>query len=237
MKEFRCQHVNCVDSFETQALLDDHFSTSHTRKECPHCKKLILVSYIEQHIKDRHDTDKRVVCDLCGKVSSNAYMHASHYQVMHVVHEKLQCEICGDWYWIDVFSFTLFFGHFLFNHFFRLKHRDSMRMHMARHVQGPQTCSTCGHVSPNRKALAKHKKVHMADFKERCKCIVCGKGFRDNTKLKVNRFTSIDYALKLMLQFFNSELFTGTFLHTQWCDRCVPLRPLRQNISVRLNDV
>lgn len=59
----------------------------------------------------------------------------------------------------------------------------------ARHVQGPQPCSICGHVSPNRKALSRHKKVHMADFKERFKCIVCDKGFRDNTKLKEHSYT------------------------------------------------
>lgn len=97
VKTFKCQHPNCVESFDAQEMLDDHFSASHTRTECPHCKKLILVSYIAKHIKERHDVDKNVICDICGKVSPNAYMHASHHQVMHEVQEKVQCAICGDW--------------------------------------------------------------------------------------------------------------------------------------------
>lgn len=53
------------------------------------------------------------------------------------------------------------------------------------HIEGPQTCTICGRISTNMKALAKHKKIHTAGSKERFKCIVCGKGFRDRTKLKV----------------------------------------------------
>lgn len=37
--------------------------------------------------------------------------------------------------------------------------------------------------------VAKHKKIHLEGSKERFKCIVCGKGFRDRTKLKVKPFT------------------------------------------------
>lgn len=97
VKAIKCHHLNCVESFDTQELLDDHFAKNHTRTECPHCQKMILVSYIAQHIKDRHDANKNVICDICGKVSPNAYIHSSHYQVMHVVQEKLQCAKCGDW--------------------------------------------------------------------------------------------------------------------------------------------
>lgn len=53
------------------------------------------------------------------------------------------------------------------------------------HVEGPQTCTICGRISTNMKALSKHKKIHLEGSKERFKCIVCGKGFRDRTKLKV----------------------------------------------------
>lgn len=53
------------------------------------------------------------------------------------------------------------------------------------HVQGPQTCAICGKVSANRKALQKHQTVHNEAWKERYKCIICGRGFRDSTKLKV----------------------------------------------------
>lgn len=148
----------------TEDELNKHKEDAHTRTECTHCGKMIIVSYLSNHIKLRHEQDKRVVCDLCGKVSNNKHAHKYHYQLEHDVQQKLQCDICGEW----------------------LKHKDTLRMHMSvRHIQGPQTCSICGRVSPNRKALAKHKKIHLADTKERFKCIVCSKGFRDNTKLKV----------------------------------------------------
>lgn len=97
IKAFKCPYLGCVDSFDTQELLDNHFTQNHTRTECPHCKKMILVSYIAKHIKDRHDVDNRVVCDMCGKVSVNYHMHAQHYRAAHIVSEKLQCDICGQW--------------------------------------------------------------------------------------------------------------------------------------------
>lgn len=33
------------------------------------------------------------------------------------------------------------------------------------HVEGPKTCSICGRVSTNMKALAKHKKIHLEGSK------------------------------------------------------------------------
>lgn len=71
----------------------------------------------------------------------------------------------------------------------RLKHKDILRKHMLlQHIQGPQTCPICGKISPNSKALGMHKKIHTEDYKEKFKCIVCGKGFRENTKLKEHSY-------------------------------------------------
>lgn len=119
MKEFKCQHLFCVESFTKQQSLDEHFLANHSRKECPHCKKMILETYIAQHIKDRHDVDKRgIICELCGKFSLNKQMHKAHYQTIHNDSEKLQCDICGRWYewirnhvWVKwFFSLTHFSG-------------------------------------------------------------------------------------------------------------------------------
>lgn len=75
------------------------------------------------------------------------------------------------------------------------------------HVQGPQTCTICGRTSTNMKALAKHKKIHLEGTKERFKCIVCGKGFRDRTKLKVkwHRMFSRKTQEKLIIFFHSQE--------------------------------
>lgn len=55
------------------------------------------------------------------------------------------------------------------------------------HIEQTQTCSICGKISPNRKALRDHKKIHIESTKDRFKCIVCGKGFRHSTKLRVSK--------------------------------------------------
>lgn len=54
------------------------------------------------------------------------------------------------------------------------------------HVQGPTACPICGKISANRKALRKHQTIHIESWKDRFKCIICGRGFRDSTKLKVS---------------------------------------------------
>lgn len=83
-----------------------------------------------------------------------------------------------------------------------------MRAHMKTiHIDGPQTCTICGKVSTNMKALNKHKKIHLEGSKERFKCIACGKGFRDRTKLKVWRIRfhqSIELIIFLILFFLLS---------------------------------
>lgn len=68
----------------------------------------------------------------------------------------------------------------------RYKNKAILARHLREHMHGPQICPTCGHISPNRRALAKHKEIHIPELKDRYKCLVCGKGFRDKIKLKVN---------------------------------------------------
>lgn len=82
---------------------------------------------------------------------------------------------------------------------FRYKNRENLRSHMKSiHIEGPQTCTICGRISTNMKALAKHKKIHTAGSKERFKCIVCGKGFRDRTKLKVKYNAKYDFRVSFL---------------------------------------
>lgn len=178
---------------------------------------MILSKGIAKHIRQVHEVDQRVICHLCGKVkfgfrrgffefaglsnknqreiaffryfsvrkylndiqicstnkvSSNIHMHKYHVRSDHEVHERLQCDICKEWY----------------------KNKENLRSHMKSiHVEGPKTCSICGRTSTNMKALAKHKKIHLEGSKERFKCIVCGKGFRDRTKLKVRIHLVLQY--------------------------------------------
>lgn len=87
------------------------------------------------------------------------------------------------------------------------KSRDTIRAHMNYvHVQGPQKCDTCGKISANRKALRKHQTIHMESWKDRFKCVICCKGFRDSTKLKV-RFLDFIQIQFLAERFFFFNLF------------------------------
>lgn len=71
----------------------------------------------------------------------------------------------------------------------RYKNKLTIRMHfLYRHKQKPVICPICGKLSPNKKALTVHKRIHREDYKERFKCPICEKGFRDRTKLRVFTF-------------------------------------------------
>lgn len=96
VKEFKCDDGKCVDSFDTQQLLDDHIAKKHARVECPHCKKKFLESFIARHIQKIHAASD-VVCDLCGKVSLNEEIHTAHVKRAHDSRGKCQCDICGRW--------------------------------------------------------------------------------------------------------------------------------------------
>lgn len=72
---------------------------------------------------------------------------------------------------------------------FRFKNKIRIRFHMLNfHIKNkPVKCEICGWVSPNRIAFWAHrKKKHVEGFSTRFKCLVCGHGFGDRTKLRVS---------------------------------------------------
>lgn len=189
-KEFKCTESKCVDSFDTQKLLDDHCTAKHQRAECVHCKKMILQSFIARHIRMRHEANN-VVCELCGKVSLSERMHTEHYKMSHECVERLQCDLCGQTYalrtylklHISNYLYTLEVFYFLF--FFRYKNKHMMKIHMVTHISGPMVCPICGHVSPHRRAWNVHTRSHRPGIRDRQKCDVCGRGFREKRLLEV----------------------------------------------------
>lgn len=165
--QFKCPEAKCVESYGNQLDLDEHIKTNHTRVPCPQCDKLISQHYLMYHLKEIHDEQKRVVCDLCGNISNNARKHETHFRMAHTVPEKFQCDICKAY----------------------LSSRDAIRAHMRRrHVEPPVDCPICGRPCANKNSLYKHKKTHTAEYRDRFKCNVCDKGFRDKTNLKVSNF-------------------------------------------------
>lgn len=98
MKEFKCLSRACVESFESQQLLDEHFEAEHKHAQCPHCKAKVLQRYLAGHIQNRHEKGNNVICETCGKVSLNKHMHLAHVKMNHDTRGKFQCDICGQWY-------------------------------------------------------------------------------------------------------------------------------------------
>lgn len=95
--QFKCMQRKCVDSFESQQKLDNHVKENHARVQCSHCNKMFAPYYLTEHIKLNHDETQRVVCDICGKISSNMRAHKTHHQLAHVEQQKVQCDICKAW--------------------------------------------------------------------------------------------------------------------------------------------
>lgn len=61
----------------------------------------------------------------------------------------------------------------------------------------------------------------MADFKERFKCIVCDKGFRDNTKLKVIEGLGFEFVLKITRVYFQEHSYIHSGVTDAYrCDHC-----------------
>lgn len=161
----KCAIRRCGAEFTTKDDLIAHKIATHKRIQCTHCPDLKLVLDLNLHLKNMHGIIQNTICHICGQVFHSNTSFLSHFRGVHEVNEPLQCDICKDWF----------------------KSRDSIRSHMTYvHIQGPQTCQICGKVSTNRKSLLKHQLIHIESRKDRFKCIICSKGFRDNTKLKVS---------------------------------------------------
>ncbi|KAJ6627762.1 Zinc finger protein [Pseudolycoriella hygida] len=164
---FTCTIRQCAEEFPTKDDLISHKMTTHKRVQCTLCPDPKLVLDLNTHLKNMHGIIQNTICEHCGQVFHSNATFLSHVKGVHETHEPLQCDICKDWF----------------------KSRDSIRSHMTYvHIQGPQTCQICGKVSTNRKSLLKHQLIHVEARKDRYKCIVCGKGFRDNTKLKEHSY-------------------------------------------------
>lgn len=97
---FTCFHRDCIASFTTAEDLTKH-KEIHGKMPCPTCGKLLKSGRMAKHIQFIHneprEKDTRVVCDLCGKVSTTRYTHRYHIKTVHEVHVRLQCDICKEW--------------------------------------------------------------------------------------------------------------------------------------------
>lgn len=122
----------------------------------------IQSSYLRRHIRFVHENSDAKICDICAKYFKGTKAYELHYLVEHTnTLEKVQCELCGKW----------------------LKHEEMLKEHMRRHRDSKETCSICGMVSLNKKALRAHiQRIHAnLTFP----CTVCNKVLKRAYSLKV----------------------------------------------------
>ncbi|XP_055318231.1 zinc finger protein 429-like [Sitodiplosis mosellana] len=188
---FTCKIRMCLEEFDTLDALISHKTSAHRRIQCTHCPDLKLVVDLNKHLKNTHGILQNSMCEHCGQVYTNTRNLQDHIQRKHEVSQPLQCDICKEWF----------------------KSRDTIRAHMNYvHVQGPQACQICGKVSANRKALRKHQTIHMESWKDRFKCIICGRGFRDSTKLKEHSYIHSGVTDAYFCQFCGQSFRFGSSL-------------------------
>ena len=120
--------------------------------------------YLKSHVTFTHIKIPNKICHVCGKgVPSNRY---KKHLLEHdgVTDPKIECDICGAWL-----------------------QRKYMGTHKINHQEAEIThsCTMCGKISPNRRALYIHMRYTHAE-KRNHKCTVCGKTFKRRLSLKVN---------------------------------------------------
>lgn len=95
LKEFRCKYAKCVESFDTEQTMTEHFEQTHKQIQCVQCNRMVLQTNIVKHIEENHSNNS-AMCELCGKVLSNKYTYQAHMRTVHTAREetKMQCDIC-----------------------------------------------------------------------------------------------------------------------------------------------
>lgn len=90
--------TTCPSSFVTSIELNEHIGSRHPKERCPFCDKVFLGVSLAKHIQNIHQKRFGVICEMCGKGSTNRAAHRiSHYEKEHSDASRVQCDICGVW--------------------------------------------------------------------------------------------------------------------------------------------
>lgn len=234
VKAFKCKSRACVESFESQQLLDEHFEVDHRYAQCPHCPTKVLSRYLVGHIKNRHEKENHVICETCGKVSLNKHMHLAHVKMDHDTRGKCQCDICGRWYVDGLVDALRMAESSIFHFFHRYKNLYTITAHLKRH-SAPLACDICGKVLAHKQRLELHKRIHDPKYRERHKCTVCGKGFQFTKRLEVGTSEVPICRPTLTLTWSNHVFsFLGTYAHSYWHRWLVSLWSVWENLQIQL---
>ncbi|XP_058833723.1 transcription factor grauzone-like [Topomyia yanbarensis] len=145
------------------AHLKGHENLDNATAKCEVCGKTFpSEALLKTHVKIRHTRPTDFICDVCAKgfYSKAEFLRHKKQHDLSPAELRVQCDVCQQW----------------------LKNRVSWRKHYIRHSQGPTTCDLCGHVSPNKSALAGHKRHRHRESIHTCQ--ECGKEFRRAINLR-----------------------------------------------------
>ncbi|XP_055523271.1 transcription factor grauzone-like [Wyeomyia smithii] len=136
--------------------LKHHENLDNETAKCPECEKSFpSEALLKQHIKIRHTRPTDFICDVCAKgfySEAEFLRHKTEHE--NPANLRVQCDVCQLWF----------------------RSRIHLNDHKRRHRQPPVTCDLCGHVSPNKKALASHKRLRHGTSSLFCQ--ECGKAFK-----------------------------------------------------------
>ena len=171
MKKIK-ENCRCNMEFKTKKSHVEHYKIFHENyQECPKCTKMVrrLDDRIHRCVNPKLTPRKGGTCPECGKYYERS---ESLWYHINATHSKTpaSCEICG-----KVF-----------------KSRIHVETHMNKTHAERSACVVCGKEVANMK---EHMgSMHTADYEKPYKCDHCGKGFTDNTKLRLH--TNIHLNLK-----------------------------------------
>ncbi|XP_058832120.1 transcription factor grauzone-like isoform X2 [Topomyia yanbarensis] len=166
-RQYKCIH--CQVSFAKKHKLEAHLQ-NHEKTQCPYCHKMLKgAASLKVHITNLHsDTDRRMICDTCGRVFLSKLFFERHVQEHLGIDpvKKYQCQICQSW----------------------LKGERGLQDHLQHsHYEKAQEffCDICQRRVANYRALQKHKRrVHT---EEKFACDFCDRKFKQAYALKEHR--------------------------------------------------
>ncbi|XP_053699457.1 transcription factor grauzone-like [Sabethes cyaneus] len=158
IKIYRCER--CPKRFAKQTHLAVHLkhheNLDNEIAKCSECGRTFpSEAVLKQHVKIRHTRPTDFICDVCAK----GFYSEAEFLRHKIEHEnpadlRVQCDICQLWF----------------------RSRIHLNDHKRRHRQPPVTCDLCGHVSPNKKAMASHRRLRHGQSSLICQ--ECGKAFK-----------------------------------------------------------
>ena len=151
-RKFSC--VKCVQKFETQKELNDHFRTAHLPVKCDLCQEHFDTPAAMLWHKYKH-YEYMYECKICDKGFQFESQKREHMRV-HQTQGDWVCfkPKCGKWF----------------------KRESELNAHLFSHNKVPQKCEHCPYTNPDPRNLRAHMRKHsnMLPFK----CSQCGKGFK-----------------------------------------------------------